>query len=107
MPTAIRRPTRTLAPFAAGALLVNAVPHAVKGLTGERFPTPFASPPGVGLSSPTQNIAWGAVNLAAGAALLRGRSRTKSENIAAVAGGAVMAFGLAFYFGRLDLAGRD
>ncbi|WP_280264357.1 hypothetical protein [Nocardia abscessus] len=107
MPTGIRRTTRTLGQFAAGALLVNAVPHSVKGLTGERFPTPFASPPGVGLSSPTANIAWGAINLAAGAALLRGRTRTAGENVAALAGGALMAFGLAYYFGGLDLDKRD
>jgi hypothetical protein len=60
MATGIRSTTHTLAEFAAGALLVNAVPHTVKGLCGERFPTPFANPPGVGLSSPTENVAWGA-----------------------------------------------
>ncbi|MGK8503385.1 hypothetical protein [Nocardia asiatica] len=43
MPTAIRRPTRTLGPFAAGALLVNAVPHAVKGLTAAGWTWPIGT----------------------------------------------------------------
>ncbi|UGT67295.1 hypothetical protein LTT66_29330 [Nocardia gipuzkoensis] len=53
--------------------------------------------------SPINSAAWGAINLAAGAALLRGRTRTAGENVAAVAGGALMAFGLATYFGGLGL----
>ncbi|WP_063053115.1 hypothetical protein [Nocardia arthritidis] len=101
MVTGIRSTTHTLARFAAGALLVNAVPHTVKGLSGERFPTPFANPPGVGLSSPTENIAWGAVNLVVGSALLRGGPRTTGEKIAAAAGGALMAVGISYYFGTL------
>ncbi len=32
----------------AGAFLINAVPHLVNGLSGRSFPSPFASPPGVG-----------------------------------------------------------
>ncbi|BDT91291.1 hypothetical protein [Nocardia sputorum] len=106
MPTGIRSTTRTLARFAAGGLLVNTVPHAVKGLAGERFPTPFANPPGVGLSSPTANVAWGAINLVIGSALLRGGLRTTGEKVATGAGGALMAFGLSYYFGRLDHTNR-
>ncbi len=45
-----------------GALLCNCIPHLVCGLTGERFPTPFARPRGVGLSSPLMNFIWGALN---------------------------------------------
>ncbi|MFE7744749.1 hypothetical protein [Nocardia sp. NPDC057455] len=101
MVTGFRSTTRTLARFAAGALLVNAVPHTVKGLTGERFPTPFANPPGVGLSSPIENTAWGAVNLVVGSALLRGGPRTTGEKVATVSGGALMAFGISYYFGHL------
>ncbi len=41
-----------LACFFAGAFLANAVPHFVQGISGERFPSPFATPPGKGLSSP-------------------------------------------------------
>ena len=34
------------------------------------FPTPFASPPGKGESSPTLNVLWGAANAGVGYALL-------------------------------------
>ena len=52
--------------FAAGLLLANGVPHFVKGVCGDRFPTPFAKPPGRGLSSPIVNVVWGMANFAAG-----------------------------------------
>jgi hypothetical protein len=39
--------------FFGGAFLVNAIPHFVQGVPGRSFPTPFASPPGKGQSSPT------------------------------------------------------
>ena len=34
--------------FLAGAFLANFVPHFVQGICGNRFPTPFAKPPGQG-----------------------------------------------------------
>lgn len=52
--------------FLAGALLCNAIPHLAAGLRGEAFPTPFATPPGKGLSSPLLNFLWGAANLSLG-----------------------------------------
>ena len=55
-----------LAYFFSGAFLVNSIPHLINGLSGHRFPTPFASPPGKGESSPTVNVLWGALNLAVG-----------------------------------------
>lgn len=58
-----------IACFFAGAFLSNAVPHFVHGISGDRFPTPFAHPPGQGLSSPAVNVVWGLVNLAAGLVL--------------------------------------
>jgi len=60
-----------LACFFAGAFLANAVPHFVHGISGDRFPTPFARPPGKGLSSPTVNVVWALLNLAAGYLLFR------------------------------------
>jgi hypothetical protein len=56
---------QVLACFAAGLFLTNGIPHFVKGLCGDRFPTPFAKPPGKGLSSATLNVAWGIGNFAA------------------------------------------
>src|ERR1700688_3264686 len=55
--------------FFAGAFLANFVPHFVHGISGDRFPTPFAHPPGRGLSSPTLNVAWAFLNLLVGGAL--------------------------------------
>jgi hypothetical protein len=61
-----------LAAFFAGAFLANAVPHFVHGISGDRFPTPFARPPGKGLSSPTLNVAWALLNVVIGYLLVRG-----------------------------------
>lgn len=61
-----------LAHFGAGVFLANCVPHFVSGISGARFQSPFASPPGVGESSPLVNVCWGMANLVAGYALLTG-----------------------------------
>jgi hypothetical protein len=52
--------------FFGGAFLANAVPHFVSGVSGRAFQSPFASPPGQGLSSSTVNVLWGLFNLAMG-----------------------------------------
>jgi hypothetical protein len=49
--------------FFGGAFLANAAPHFVAGVMGEPFQTPFATPPGQGLSSSTVNVLWGSFNL--------------------------------------------
>ncbi|HEY4300552.1 MAG TPA: hypothetical protein VGM73_06755 [Candidatus Didemnitutus sp.] len=54
----------------AGALTCNAIPHLANGLSGRPFPTPFARPPGVGLSSSSVNVLWGSANALVGAGLL-------------------------------------
>ena len=46
-----------------GAFLANAVPHFVSGMMGRAFQSPFAKPPGKGLSSSTVNVLWGFANL--------------------------------------------
>jgi hypothetical protein len=53
-----------------GAFLANAVPRFVSGMMGRAFQSPFAKPPGVGLSSSTVNVLWGIFNIAAGYWLL-------------------------------------
>jgi hypothetical protein len=53
-----------LAYFFGGAFLANTLPHLVSGVSGQAFQSPFASPPGVGLSSATVNVLWGFFNLA-------------------------------------------
>lgn len=55
-----------LAYFFGGAFLVNAIPHLTNGLSGRPFPSPFASPPGKGNSSPTVNVLWATFNLIVG-----------------------------------------
>ncbi|HTC61670.1 MAG TPA: hypothetical protein VK709_02405 [Candidatus Saccharimonadales bacterium] len=57
--------------FFAGAFLANFVPHFVHGISGDRFPTPFAHPPGKGLSSPTVNVVWAFLNLLVGCELYK------------------------------------
>jgi hypothetical protein len=56
--------------FFGGMFLTNAVPHWVSGLMGRPFQSPFAKPPGEGLSSSTVNVLWGFFNLIAGYVLL-------------------------------------
>jgi hypothetical protein len=60
-----------IACFFSGIFLTNVVPHFVKGICGDRFPTPFAKPPGQGLSSPTTNVLWSLANLVVGCELFR------------------------------------
>jgi hypothetical protein len=48
--------------FGGGLFLVNAIPHFVSGVMGRPFQSPFAKPPGEGLSSSTVNVLWGAFN---------------------------------------------
>jgi deazaflavin-dependent oxidoreductase (nitroreductase family) len=87
------------------ALLVNAVPHGVAGVRGEPFPSPFADPPGVGMSPPAVNLAWSAVNAVAGGLALRRGVRTVGEAVAAVVAGVVTACVLIFHFGDVMRGG--
>jgi hypothetical protein len=68
-----------IACFFAGMFLANVVPHYIHGISGETFPTPFANPPGKGLSSPTVNVLWGLLNLVIGYLLLRA-SKISNKN---------------------------
>ncbi|ADQ79174.1 hypothetical protein Palpr_1025 [Paludibacter propionicigenes WB4] len=49
--------------FFVGAFLSNSLPHLVKGVCGDKFPTPFAKPSGRGLSSPALNVVWALLNM--------------------------------------------
>jgi hypothetical protein len=49
--------------FLGGVFLANGVPHYVSGVMGRSFQSPFAKPPGKGLSSSTVNVLWGFGNL--------------------------------------------
>ena len=91
--------------FFGGAFLVNAVPHFVNGVSGRTFPTPFASPPGKGQSSPTVNVLWGTLNAVVGYFLVchvgEFHIRHIPDVLALGAGGLLMAVMLSRTFGRL------
>jgi hypothetical protein len=57
--------------FFSGAILTNVIPHFVQGISGNPFPTPFAKPPGKGLSSPTVNVVWSLFNMVLGAVIFQ------------------------------------
>lgn len=91
--------------FLAGGLLINTLPHLIAGLQGRAFQSPFAKPPGVGLSSPLTNVLWGFVNLVASWALFTQVGQFDLANAAhmaaAVLGGLFSGFFLAAHFGKL------
>ncbi|MHB8285197.1 MAG: hypothetical protein ACYDD1_11020 [Caulobacteraceae bacterium] len=88
-----------------GAFLSNAVPHLVSGVTGRAFQSPFAKPPGVGLSTATVNVLWGFANLVLAYLLLvhvgRFDLRTPQHALALGAGLLLMSLLSARLFGRL------
>ena len=88
-----------------GAFLTNAIPHFVSGVMGRPFQSPFASPPGEGLSSSTINVLWGFFNLAVGYMLTcrvgEFDLRSTEDVIALGLGTLLMALLMARMFGRL------
>jgi hypothetical protein len=93
-----------LAYFLGGMFLVNAIPHFVSGVMGHPFQSPFATPPGEGLSPAWVNTLWGSANLVF-AYLLLGRVgnfelRRWRHILVAGAGGFAMALMLSRTFGR-------
>lgn len=96
--------TALISCFFAGLLFTNAVPHFVSGVMGRPFQSPFATPPGKGLSSSTVNVLWGAFNLVAGYAVIRRVGDFDWTNTGDVAafGLGILAMGLfcARHFGR-------
>jgi len=72
-----------LSGFFAGIFLGNFVPHFVKGVAGDPFPTPFANPPGKGLSSPLVNVLWALFNMVVGYLLFR-FSKVNADDILSI-----------------------
>jgi len=93
-----------IAYFFAGAFLINAVPHFVNGVSGHAFQSPFASPPGEGLSSSLVNVLWGSFNFVIGYLLVcrvgKFDLRRNDHVLLVGAGGLAMAVMLARAFGR-------
>jgi hypothetical protein len=97
-----------IALFFAGAFLCNCIPHLAAGLRGEPFASPFARPRGVGNSSPTVNVLWGALNLIIGVGLLADHPAHvgfNAESVAFAAGALLLGVFLARHFGAVR-AGR-
>jgi hypothetical protein len=96
--------THTLSYFLGGAFLANGIPHFVTGSTGHPLQSPFASPPGVGLSPALVNVLWGAFNFAFAYALLAKVGafdiRRASHAVTAGIGALIAASATALAFGR-------
>ena len=93
-----------LADFFAGAFLANSVPHLVQGLCGNKFQSPFASPPGVGESSAVINVVWGWFNFVVSGVLLFYFFLLPArigECIAATLGALAIGVWLANHFGKV------
>jgi hypothetical protein len=91
--------------FFGGAFLANSLPHLINGVSGRSFQSPFAKPPGKGLSSPTVNVLWGFTNLLIACLLLKEfgggfNIRNVGDVLIAGAGALVMSVFSARAFGR-------
>jgi hypothetical protein len=78
----------------------------VHGISGKRFPSPFAKPPGKGLSSSIINAVWGLANFAVALVLyLLSDGFIIGFNpgfIAFAVGFVIMSFGLSIFFQSAD-----
>ena len=82
-----------------GVFLVNAVPHFVSGVMGHPFQSPFAKPPGKGLSSSMVNVLWGFLNFVVAYVLV---CRVGAFDLRTT--GDAVAFGLGILFAGVMLA---
>lgn len=96
--------------FFGGALFANAIPHFVSGMMGRAFQSPFARPPGEGLSSSTVNVVWGFFNIVVGYVLIcrvgQFGLRDTYDVLASGAGALVIAVFSARHFGRFHGGNR-
>ncbi len=90
--------------FFGGAFAANAVPHFAAGAMGRAFQSPFAKPPGEGLSSATVNVIWGFCNGVVAYVLVARVGafdpRATSDIVAFGLGALVMSILSARHFGR-------
>jgi hypothetical protein len=87
-----------------GAFVANAVPHIVNGISGRAFQTPFAKPPGRGVSPSSINVIWGFLNLFVGWLFLIRLANFDFRNglhvSLAMVGALIMSLSLARHFGQ-------
>jgi len=86
--------------FFGGVFLANAIPHMVSGMMGRAFQSPFAKPPGEGLSSSTINIVWGFSNAMVAYLLIFHVGTFDLHSIADVFAVGIGAFLIALYSAR-------
>jgi hypothetical protein len=90
--------------FFGGIFLANAIPHFVSGTMGRPFQSPFAKPPGKGLSSSTVNVLWGFFNAVVGYLLVvrvgNFDLRSISDVLALAVGALLISLQLARHFGQ-------
>jgi len=99
-----------IAYFFGGAFLANSLPHLSNGISGRAFQSPFASPPGVGLSSSVVNVIWGFFNLGVGYLLvccIGSFNLRKTQDVLALGAGILItSLMLAHGFGRFHGGNR-
>jgi len=92
--------------FFGGVFLMNAIPHVVSGVMGRPFQSPFAKPPGEGLSSPTINVLWGLFNIVIGYVLVCRvgdfELHSTGDVVALGVGALLIALFSAIHFGRFN-----
>ena len=90
--------------FFGGAFAANAVPHFVSGTMGRSFQSPFAKPPGKGLSSAMVNVVWGFFNAVVAYLLIAHvgafHLRTTSHMLAFGLGALLISISHAHHFGQ-------
>src|SRR5882757_9013202 len=90
--------------FFGGVFTANAIPHFVTGTMGRPFQSPFAKPPGKGLSSSTVNVLWGFSNAVVGYLLILHvgvfNPRATNHILAFGLGGLLIGIHLAHHFGQ-------
>ena len=90
--------------FFGGVFGANAIPHFVAGIMGRSFQSPFAKPPGKGMSSSTVNVVWGLFNAVAAYLLVLHvgafRPRATSHILAFGVGVLLLSLNLARHFGQ-------
>jgi hypothetical protein len=90
--------------FFGGIFLANAIPHFVSGMMGRPFQSPFAKPPGEGLSSSTVNVLWGFFNAVVGYLLVvrvgNFDLRSISDVLSLVVGALLISLFSARHFGK-------
>lgn len=90
--------------FFGGLFFANALPHLISGQMGRPFQSPFAKPPGEGLSSSRVNVLWGCFNLAVAYGLLFQVGAFDVHDLAdagaAGLGGLLISIAIASHFGR-------